>query len=33
VDVVEGPDGPSLSFEGVEGLPPSVDFEDTTPTA
>ena len=33
VDVVEGPDGPKLSFEGVEGLPPSVDFEDTTPTA
>jgi ATP-dependent Clp protease ATP-binding subunit ClpC len=30
VDAVEGPDGPVLTFEGVEGLPPSVDFEDTT---
>jgi ATP-dependent Clp protease ATP-binding subunit ClpC len=30
VDAIEGPDGPSLTFEGVEGLPPSVDFEDTT---
>ena len=33
VDVAEGPDGPHLTFEGIEGLPPSVDFEDTTPTA
>jgi hypothetical protein len=30
VDAIEGPDGPMLTFEGVEGLPPSVDFEDTT---
>jgi ATP-dependent Clp protease ATP-binding subunit ClpC len=28
VDVGEGDDGTSLTFEGVEGLPPSVDFED-----
>ena len=33
IDVVEGPDGPSLSFEGVEGLPGSVDFEDLSPNA
>ncbi len=33
VDVAEGPDGPFLSFEGVEGLPPSVDFEDLSPNA
>ncbi len=31
VDVGEGDEGPSLTFEGVEGLPPSVDFEDSTP--
>ena len=31
VDVGEGDDGTSLTFEGVEGLPPSVDFEDSTP--
>ena len=31
VDVGEGDDGMSLTFEGVEGLPPSVDFEDSTP--
>jgi ATP-dependent Clp protease ATP-binding subunit ClpC len=30
VDTVEGPEGTYLSFEGVEGLPPSVDFEDLT---
>jgi ATP-dependent Clp protease ATP-binding subunit ClpC len=30
VDAVEGPEGTVLSFEGVEGLPPSVDFEDLT---
>ncbi len=29
VDVAEGEDGTYLTFEGVEGLPPSVDFEDT----
>jgi ATP-dependent Clp protease ATP-binding subunit ClpC len=28
VDVGEGDEGTSLTFEGVEGLPPSVDFED-----
>jgi ATP-dependent Clp protease ATP-binding subunit ClpC len=28
VDAAEGPEGPYLTFEGVEGLPPSVDFED-----
>jgi ATP-dependent Clp protease ATP-binding subunit ClpC len=28
VDAAEGEDGMSLTFEGVEGLPPSVDFED-----
>ncbi len=27
VDVAEGPEGEHLTFEGVEGLPPSVDFE------
>ena len=32
VDVVEGSDGPELSFEAVEGLPPSVEFE-TAPIA
>jgi ATP-dependent Clp protease ATP-binding subunit ClpC len=32
IDVVEGPEGPELSFEGVEGLPPSVDF-DAAPSA
>jgi len=31
VDTTEGPDGPTLTFEGVEGLPPSVDFEDVAP--
>jgi ATP-dependent Clp protease ATP-binding subunit ClpC len=31
VDVAVGPDGPELSFDGVEGLPPSVDF-DAAPT-
>jgi ATP-dependent Clp protease ATP-binding subunit ClpC len=30
VDTAEGDDGTFLTFEGVEGLPPSVDFEDTT---
>ena len=30
VDAAEGDDGTFLTFEGVEGLPPSVDFEDTT---
>jgi ATP-dependent Clp protease ATP-binding subunit ClpC len=30
VDAIDGPEGTSLTFEGVEGLPPSVDFEDTT---
>ena len=29
VDAAEGEDGTYLTFEGVEGLPPSVDFEDT----
>ncbi len=33
VDVEEGPEGDHLTFEGVEGLPPSVDFEDLTPNA
>jgi len=33
IDVVEGENGPELSFEGVEGLPPSVDFHDAAPTA
>ncbi len=32
IDVIDGSDGPELSFEGVEGLPPSVDF-DTAPSA
>ncbi len=31
VDVEEGPDGPRLSFEGIEGLPPSVNFESAEP--
>ena len=31
VDSAEGEDGTYLTFEGVEGLPPSVDFEDITP--
>jgi ATP-dependent Clp protease ATP-binding subunit ClpC len=31
IDAIEGSDGPELSFEAVEGLPPSVDF-DTAPT-
>ena len=30
VDAAEGDDGTFLTFEGVEGLPPSVDFEDQT---
>jgi len=30
VDVAEGDDGPYLTFDGVEGLPPSVDFEEPT---
>jgi ATP-dependent Clp protease ATP-binding subunit ClpC len=29
VDAAEGDDGTFLTFDGVEGLPPSVDFEDT----
>jgi ATP-dependent Clp protease ATP-binding subunit ClpC len=33
VDATEGADGLELTFEGVEGLPPSVDFEDLTPNA
>ncbi len=33
VDAAEGPEGPYLTFEGVEGLPPSVDFEDLSPNA
>jgi len=33
VDADEGDDGIFLTFEGVEGLPPSVDFEDSTPNA
>jgi ATP-dependent Clp protease ATP-binding subunit ClpC len=28
IDAAEGTDGTFLTFEGVEGLPPSVDFED-----
>ncbi len=32
VDVIEGDDGPALSFDAVEGLPPSVDF-DAAPSA
>jgi ATP-dependent Clp protease ATP-binding subunit ClpC len=31
VDVVDGPDGPRLNFEGIEGLPPSVNFESAEP--
>jgi ATP-dependent Clp protease ATP-binding subunit ClpC len=31
VDAAEGDDGVFLTFDGVEGLPPSVDFEDSTP--
>jgi ATP-dependent Clp protease ATP-binding subunit ClpC len=31
VDADEGPDGQFLTFEGVEGLPPSVDFEGVAP--
>jgi ATP-dependent Clp protease ATP-binding subunit ClpC len=33
IDVADGPDGPHLTFDGIEGLPPSVDFEETTPQA
>ncbi|HQU26874.1 MAG TPA: AAA family ATPase, partial [Acidimicrobiales bacterium] len=33
VDTVEGPEGGYLTFEGVEGLPPSVDFEGLAPPA
>ena len=29
----DGPDGGYLTFEGVEGLPPSVDFEDLSDNA
>jgi ATP-dependent Clp protease ATP-binding subunit ClpC len=31
VDAGEGDDGTFLTFDGVEGLPPSVDFEESTP--
>jgi ATP-dependent Clp protease ATP-binding subunit ClpC len=33
VDTAEGDDGTFLTFEGVEGLPPSVDFEASAPNA
>jgi ATP-dependent Clp protease ATP-binding subunit ClpC len=33
VDVADGVTGAHLTFEGVEGLPPSVDFEDLAPGA
>ncbi|MFI5036587.1 MAG: ATP-dependent Clp protease ATP-binding subunit [Acidimicrobiales bacterium] len=33
VDAAEGATGTYLTFEGVEGLPPSVDFEDLSPNA
>jgi ATP-dependent Clp protease ATP-binding subunit ClpC len=33
VDAIDGPDGLELTFDGVEGLPPSVDFEDLAPNA
>jgi ATP-dependent Clp protease ATP-binding subunit ClpC len=33
VDATEGADGLELTFDGVEGLPPSVDFEDLAPNA
>ncbi len=33
VDAVEEPEGSHLTFEGVEGLPPSVDFEGLAPQA
>jgi len=33
VDAVEDAEGTHLTFEGVEGLPPSVDFEDLSPNA
>ena len=32
-DFADGPDGGYLTFEGVEGLPPSVDFEDLSDNA
>jgi ATP-dependent Clp protease ATP-binding subunit ClpC len=32
-DLAEGPDGGYLTFEGVEGLPPSVDFENLSDNA
>ena len=33
IDAIEDSEGKSLTFEGVEGLPPSVDFEDLSPNA
>ncbi|MDE3083330.1 MAG: ATP-dependent Clp protease ATP-binding subunit [Acidobacteriota bacterium] len=33
IDVADGVTGAHLTFEGVEGLPPSVDFEDLAPGA
>jgi ATP-dependent Clp protease ATP-binding subunit ClpC len=33
IDAAEGATGLELTFEGVEGLPPSVDFEDLAPNA
>ncbi len=33
IDAADGATGMQLTFEGVEGLPPSVDFEDLAPNA
>jgi len=33
IDAVDGGSGDALTFEGVEGLPTSVDFEDLAPPA
>jgi ATP-dependent Clp protease ATP-binding subunit ClpC len=31
VDAVEGPEGTYLTFEGIEGLPPAVELEESAP--
>jgi ATP-dependent Clp protease ATP-binding subunit ClpC len=33
VDTTDGPDGTVLTFEAVDGLPPTVDLEDSAPSA
>ena len=33
IDVKEGAEGPELTFEGIEGLPPSVDLENLQPNS